>query len=347
MSRFFNDAGEQQKEEETESGTVIRYTPFFATLVFLPVIIMAVWGPPRSDTYLYLQIYRTLPAKLAEGFRKAFSSKGPAFTMLGIFVKTVFGSNPTIYRLVLALIHAIPVITVFRRYSDDYLLSIFLFLCQGIHLAWMMNGIRQFVAVTIIFAATPWLIEKQYVNVILVILVASTFHRTALFMLLVVFVVQGKAWNMRTLIFIALTIVATLIFSRNGSVFDSILDLAGYSIQAAKEFGDDGANPVRVLITMAPLVLAYFSRDILEEEYDGMLNICVNMCVISTGTMLVATVTSGIMVGRMEIYTSLYSMILLPHLIDVYFVENNKTVVKFIAAILYFILFCVERGFLC
>ena len=343
---FFLSMGSQtQREEETESETVIRYTPFFATLVFLPVIIMAVWGPPRSDTYLYLQNYRALPNKLTEGFREAFSSKGPAFIMLGIFVKTVFGSNPTIYRLVLALIHAIPVITVFRRYSDDYLFSIFLFLCQGIHLAWMMNGIRQFVAVTMIFAATPWLIEKKYVNVILVILAASAFHRTALFMLLVVFVVQGKAWNRRTLIFIALTIVATLVFSRNGGMFDSILDLAGYSIHAAKEFGDDGANPVRVLITMVPLILAYISRDILEEANDGMLNICVNMCVISTGTMLVATVTSGIMVGRMDIYTSLYSMILLPYLIDAYFSENNKAVVKSIAAILYFILFCVERGF--
>ena len=343
---FFLSMGSQtQREEETESETVIRYTPFFATLVFLPVIIMAVWGPPRSDTYLYLQNYRAVPNKLTEGFREAFSSKGPAFIMLGIFVKTVFGSNPTIYRLVLALIHAIPVITVFRRYSDDYLFSIFLFLCQGIHLAWMMNGIRQFVAVTMIFAATPWLIEKKYVNVILVILAASAFHRTALFMLLVVFVVQGKAWNRRTLIFIALTIVATLVFSRNGGMFDSILDLAGYSIHAAKEFGDDGANPVRVLITMVPLILAYISRDILEEANDGMLNICVNMCVISTGTMLVATVTSGIMVGRMDIYTSLYSMILLPYLIDAYFSENNKAVVKSIAAILYFILFCVERGF--
>ena len=119
----------------------------------------------------------------------------------------------------------------------------------------------------------------------------------------------------------------------------------GYSVDALREYGDYGVNPIRVLVSSVPLVLAFISRETLKEQDDKLINICVNMSVITTGVMLLAAVTSGITVGRMGIYTSLYNLILLPHVIESYFTENNIKVVKITAVILYFIYFCIERGF--
>ena len=61
------------------------------------------------------------------------------------------------YFLVLALVHSVPVVLIFRKYSENYLMTIFLFVAGSYHVGWMMNGLRQFMAVVIIFAATLFL----------------------------------------------------------------------------------------------------------------------------------------------------------------------------------------------
>lgn len=334
-----------QREEITEEGCMQRCTPLFAILVFLPIILMTVWGPPRSDTFLYLSVFETLPSSLKEGWREAILSDRPGFVMLGVIVKHLFGSdNTTAYRLVIALIHSLPIIAINRKYSDDYPLTIYLFVASSMHLAWMMNGLRQFIAVTIIFMTTPWMVEKKYTQVILVILFAATFHNTALFMIPVVFIVQGEIWNWKTIIFSAIAVMAALLFFRNASLFDEFSNSLGYSVEWARNSGDDGVNPLRVLVNAVPMVLSFVSRNKLRDENVKIINICVNMSVITTGVYLIGMVTSGIMVGRMPIYTSMYNLILLPHVIDLYFEGNDSMVFKLITVVLYFAYFYIQRG---
>ena len=61
----------------------------------------------------------------------------------------------------LASIQAIILVTIYRKYSTNYLLSIFLFIASTDYLSWMFNGVRQFAAVTIIFASTKFMLEKK------------------------------------------------------------------------------------------------------------------------------------------------------------------------------------------
>lgn len=68
------------------------------------------------------------------------------------------------------------------------------------YLSWMNNGIRQFVAVVIVFAGTKWLLERKNIQYILLVLFASLFHQTALLMIPIGFILQGKAWNIKTLL---------------------------------------------------------------------------------------------------------------------------------------------------
>lgn len=344
---MFLSMGEQtQREELADEGHVYRYTPLFALLIFLPILLMAVWGPPRSDTSLYLSVFETLPSNLREGWKEAVSSNRLGFVLLGVIVKILFGAhNTTAYRLVISLIHAIPIITINRRYSDDYWFSIYLFVASSMHLAWMMNGLRQFIAVSIIFMATPWLIEKKYMQVICAILLAATFHNTALFMIPVVFIVQGEIWNWKTILFSVIAVLATFIFVRNVNVFNEFSSSIGYSIEWARNGGDDGVNPLRVLVNSIPMAFSFVFRNKIRDENSKIINICVNMSVITTGIYLIGMVTSGIMVGRMPIYTSLYNLILLPHIINTYFEGNNSIVIKSITIIMYFIYFYVQRGF--
>ena len=335
---------EMEREETIDGEVVYRYTPFFALLIFFPILLMIVWGRPRSDTYLYLRVFHELPNNVLIGIKEALHSESPGFFMLGVFVKALFGENETAYRLVIALIHAVPIIVLLRRYSKEYLFSVYLFVATGAHLSWMMNGLRQFIAVTITLIAAPWIANKEYVRVICTILLASLFHKTALFMIPVIFIVQGEIWNRKTTAFILIVILSAFVFSRNMDMFDRIASTFGYSTVWAREGGDDGANPLRVFVSAVPMVLAFLSREQIREDNNKMINICVNMSVITAGMMLLAVFTSGILVGRMPIYTSIYNLILLPYAIDACFEENSTLIVKTAAVVLYFIVFYLQWG---
>lgn len=340
FSRVFN----VKRYEMLEGEWVMRYQPWFAVVVFMPVILMTVYGRVRSDVYLYMANYRNLPSTIREGWGILQTTKSKGFTLLGLVVKQFSGGSETAYRMVLALIHSIPVVFIIRKYSEEYIFSIYVFIAGCNHLAWMMNGQRQFIAVTLIFATTPWIIEKKYFRSILVILFASMFHTTALYMLPVIFIVQGEAWNWKTLLVSISAMIGAVFFARDSSMFDQFADTIGYSLETVKNWGDDGMNPIRVAVFAVPLVLALLSIDKIRNENYAIVNVCINMTVITVGIGLIAVVTSGIMTGRMPIYTSMYGLILLPAVIRSCFLKRTRPFVYLFAVILYYLYYYVEVG---
>lgn len=314
-----------------------RSRPVFAFIVFSPIFIMTVWGPLRADMFAYIRGFRGLdPANALLSIQRA---KDPGFSIFNIIVKTLFGSDITIYRFIIAAIHTVPVVLILRKYSEDYVYSVFLFIALGYHLAWMMNGLRQFMAVTIIFAATPWFIKQDTSKCVLVILLAATLHKTALFFLPIMFIVRGSVWEWKTVLFSVLIVIAMVIISRYPSAFDSFADSVGYSLQAIRSEGDDGVNPIRVLVHAIPMLLSLLFREGIQKENNPLINMCVNMSVITTGIYLLGMLTSGIMIGRMPIYTSLYNLILLPYLIR-RFISREMSQIVFLGSIVLFTAYC-------
>lgn len=80
---------------------------------------------------------------------------------------------------------------IFRKKSEDYLLSILIFISFGFYLFYF-NGLRQGIAMAIVALATPYLINKNFLKYALIILLASSFHKSALIMLLFYFIIHLK-----------------------------------------------------------------------------------------------------------------------------------------------------------
>jgi len=328
---------------------VYRWKIEFAVIAFLPVLYLVTLTPPRSDTVLYLNIYNKMPTSLSYLINDILhSDTGHGFKIFEWVIKKLSDGSELVFRIILASLHSIPVLYVFRRYSRDYLLSLYLFIATGCHIAWMMNGLRQFLAVSIIMAATPLMLKKKYFPLICVILLATTVHSSAILMLPVIFIVQGKPWNKKTLAFIVVAIALMYIFSQDASVMDSLLENTEYAgtMEKAAEIGDDGTSPIRVLVCSMPTILAFIGRRNIGNDDDPVINLCVNMSVIATGLYLVSMVTSGIMVGRLPIYTSLYSYVLMPYLLQRIFKKDSANLVTTIMIILYFAYYLYAyRGF--
>lgn len=295
-----------------------RWNILMAIIVFIPVIHLASMGTPIGDTSVYINGYTASEASwqsIIQTIRQHESGFG--FIVFRDTIKILSGGSVAAFRAILALCQILPVILVYRKYSTSYMVSAFLFVAAGNHIAWMMNGLRQFLAAAIVFAGTGFILRKRLVPAITLILVAATVHTSALVMLPVIFIVQGKAWNKKTMLYIAVAIIAMFVFSRRADLMDMLLQGTEYegAVEAWQNLGDEGVNPIRVLVNAIPVILAFYARRPINRKNDPVLNICVNMAIINLGIYLIAMVTSGMMVGRLPLYVSLYTYILLPYLV--------------------------------
>ena len=332
--------------EKNENNIVVkRWISLMAVVLFFPVFWTACLGTPVNDVPIYIASYKLIPNTWQGMINYILKEdSGQGFIVLEWIIKCIFHGDVTAFRICLALIHSVPVIYIFRKYCEQYWIGIYLFVASACPMAWMMNGMRQFVAVVIIFSALPLMIRKEYMKVILLVILATTFHMSAIIMLPIVFIVQGKAWNKKTLIFIAVAIVAVFALNNNATLTDSLLQGTEYagSISAMAAGGDDGVNPIRVLVSAVPMLLSFIERRIIREENNQLIHICVNMSIITVGLNLVAMVTSGILVGRLAIYTNLYGFLILPYLIRKGFTKESQKIVNIMLVILYFIYYLVE-----
>ena len=309
-----------------------RVKPGFAIITVLPLIW---WAATRSqwlfDTNVYVKAYTDMPSSLS-GLSSYLETieKDKGFSVLSVFIKSLVGNNWTNYFLILALIKIVLLALVYRKYSTHYIVALFLFITTTDYVSWMQNGIRQFTAVMIIFAATGLMLKKKYIPVIAVILLASTIHGSALLMIPMVLIAQGKPWNQKTLMAIVVFAIAIFYVDQFTDLLDVLLDETQYTnvVTDWQEGGDDGTNPIRVLVYAIPTILSIVGYRQIKEADDPVISFACNMGIMSTLLYCISTVTSGIFIGRLPIYCSLYATgILLPWELDNLFTKESTRII--------------------
>ena len=319
-----------------------RYSCFFAFLVILPLLFMVANRTLYfGDTAGYRMSFLRMPSELSDlPDYMGTVEKDCGFSFFSVLIKCFISQDPIVYFFIIALIQVMCLINVYRKHSIDYVLSVAIFILSSDYISWMYNGIRQFIAVTIIFAATTLLLKKKYIPVFAIIYFASLFHRSALIMIPIMIILQGKAWNKRTLLFIGLTIMAILFVGEFTDLLDSSMADTQYQ-KAVTEFtasGDDGTNPIRVLVYAIPTIIAFIGRKEIIKSDNKLIHFCVNASLVSTGLYAISIFTSGIFLGRVPIYVSLYNYILLPWEIK-HIIPEHLQRTLFVAMIGFYLIF--------
>ena len=189
------------------------------------------------------------------------------------------------------------------------------------------NGMRQFIAVSVIFVATDLLLQKKYIWYYAVVLLMSTFHASALIMIPLTLFVLGGPWNKRTVLF---TVFALAAINFSGALRNLIADFMAetqYSSEVNQFLETQGTNFFRVLVFCVPPVLALALKRYLFAIKSPILDLSTNMSIISMGMYIISAVTSGVFVGRIPIYFSLYNYILLPGLVENVFEKKSQKLV--------------------
>lgn len=324
----------------------VRFRKGFAFFAVIPLVWMAMNRPYYfGDTAAYVNYFRGMPEHFSE--LSAFAStltKDRGFYYCSAVIKVLISNNDRVYLFIVALIQICCVVSVFRKYSFDYLFSLFLFIASTDYISWMFNGIRQFTAVVIVFAATTLMLKKKYISLLLVILLASTMHQSALLMIPLVFIAQGKAWNIKTLLFCGFAVLAFVYVGQFTEIMDSALSATQYVnvVSDYTAWQDDGVNPIRALIYSVPAVISFVFRKQIWEAEDPLINLCANMSIVTMGLYIVAVATSGIFLGRLPIYASLFCYILLPWEINHCFADGKRREMRGAIYIMYIVYYFVQ-----
>lgn len=232
----------------------------------------------------------------------------------------------------------------YRRYTSEIVACAFFFFASTDMWSWSMNGMRQFLAATIIFALTPLLISGKSRNIIVfiaLVLLLTTFHQSCLIVIPLYLATLGKPFNKKTVSVLILCVLAVVFINQFTSIMDLALEDSNYSQVTTQMLEDNGANPLRVLFYSIPAILAIIFKNRFNENTPKIISISVNMSLITMGLYLVAMVTSGIYIGRLPIYFSLFNYILLPWEINNFF-KNNKFITAFVIVLVYIVFFVFQ-----
>lgn len=214
------------------------------------------------------------------------------------------------------------------KYSPNFVVSIMLYLFVG---QWTgcFNGVRQYLAAAILFMGHRFILERKLKQYVIVVLVASLAHTTALVMIFPYFVMTRKISKIQLLFFAAGAFVVSqaseLLFALIGFYKDSQLILEGYIVNEVNIF--------RVLVGFVPLLIYWlFSK---KTENSAETEFYLNGMFLNAFAMA-ATMNSAYL-ARIGIYTGIFVPIGYAHLFRTIKLRNNKIILMICMFAFYFL----------
>lgn len=313
-------------------------------IMVLPYILWTGYRPFVADTGAYARHFNNSTASFGELLRTITSSEDWGFYGLMIVLKMLGVQTYQAYFLVMAAIQLWCMTYIFRKYSTSFWTSFFMFIASTDYISWMQNGMRQFTAVCITFAAFDLLVRRKYIWFVVVILFASTFHASALIVLPFAYVMNGPALNRKSFLMIGAVALMIPLMDSLTPLLERLLADTQYGDVIGGEIwlNDDGTNMVRVLVYSVPALMALLGFRYILRSRDRAANLCINASMITMAVYVASAVTSGIYIGRIPIYTTLHGYAVLPWLIDQIFEKLSAKLMKLLLVLFYLAFFVYQ-----
>lgn len=308
-----------------------RWYWFSAILLVLPYVLWAAYRPFTGDTGAYSRRFLVAPSRFEDIPNYMLTrKKDRGFELLIAVLKCLGVPNYQTMFLIFAAFQMWCMVYTFRRYSPNFWISFFLFIVSTDYISWMFNGIRQFTAVCMSFAALRLLVERKYVRFSMVILLAYTIHASVLVMIPLAFIMQGSALNRKTLMTIVFAVLCIPFIDRFTPLLEQMLSDTQYGDVMSNEIWttDDGTNLFRVMVYSVPAIITILGYPYVVGSKDPVMNLCMNASVVTASVYLISSVTSGVYVGRLPIYTTLHGYIVLPWVVDQVFEKQTAKLMK-------------------
>lgn len=295
--------------EPDQNGAYARLEVWSVALILIAVFVCGL-RIRYNDTGTYIQGFLSSPR--IDGIKLSELTLGdcPGFLYLQAAVRSIT-DNAHLFIMLCAALSVAPVLIFLKRYSNNFFLSMFLYITAGQFL-FSLAAIKQAIAIAIAIWAIPLYHKKKYLAAVLLLLLAALFHPYVL-LYLALPLLTGKPWGINTL-FIVLVIGGVAVFFQ-----PSMQVMLGFAESLGDDFSDEsvtgtGVNVFRVLVyAMTPLLSLIFLDRVRERE-DRYQHTFINIAILCFGIMFLALFGTANLIARVALYLSFSLALSLPYI---------------------------------
>ncbi|WP_338449843.1 EpsG family protein [Niallia oryzisoli] len=312
--------------------TYVKPNKFLIFIAMLSLVLVSGLRNNIGDTFFYMHSYSIMKdtSLLDIKFEDEFG-----FNILQIILHNI-SKDPQLLVFTTACITNVLIVIALYKYSRMIEISLYVYIASGLFTV-SMNGIRQSLAAAMIFLATKYLLDGNFKKFLLVVLLASTIHQSALIFIPVYFIVRRKAWTRDTYIILGAGVLIVIGFNEFSQLLFSAIEDTKYGVYSSVNEG--GSSLLRVAVNAFPLVIAFFGREKLRELWSKS-DYVVNL--VTLGVVFIIIATKNWIFARFNIYFGLYSVILVSWLV-VLMAKQDRRFVYYGILICYFIFFIYEQ----
>lgn len=310
---FFSDRFSTKKENLSGYAYKEKY------LWLLMTTAMAVFAGLRTqynDTGTYLETYNLLTNSNFDfsSIEWKFGSNF-GFNVITILLKSL-GFTDNGYLMAFSVVTYFIYIWFIRKYSTDFLMSVFLFFCFVY--TFPFAAIKQSIAVAFCLVAVDKAINKKWFWFVFWIFIAETFHAYS-FLYLIIPLLFFVPWqNNKTFMWIVIFFfIGILLRPMLGTVL-SITDALGegYTVES---FNQTGVNPFRTVVCLVPLALSFVLRKQINDPYNEVNRaegLCMNLAFLNGEMMFVALFGTANYFARLANYFYIFPVIAVPRMLN-------------------------------
>ena len=236
------------------------------TLILSSTILVTVAGCRYQDYYSdFLINYNHMIRMKSISWVECFSESNVGHAFFRKIIIEVL-KNPQWYFFITSLFIVGAVIIITKKYSPNFFLSIVLYYTIGIYFEGN-NVTRQTVAIAITMIAWKYIMEQKITKYLIVMLVAFSFHTSAVFFVPMYFL-SKIPFKKKHLYIYSIIGVISLILRNNIIRFFQYFIYGDYVGQA---YGTESSNPLRILLVLVVifyLVMLLQNRDYAIEYID-------------------------------------------------------------------------------
>ncbi|MCP8617523.1 EpsG family protein [Salirhabdus salicampi] len=312
------------EKKDIKNNIQIKNNRFFIFLTVLwLVLISGLRWQVGTDYWQYSLNYQRYTYQF---FNDLLTYSEPGIKFIAWFSEVFYDDYATMFFISSLITIGLFVITI-SKYSNMYTFSMLLFIFIGV---WhgSFNGVKQYLACAILLAGHRHIISKSFVKYLLIVLLAGTFHYSALGMIILYFV-PSKILKIRHIIL--LMFVSFAVIYSYDYIFELIENIKADSF-AITQYVTREVNLLRILVNFAPLIVYFTITNKSKLSKEDLFY--VNLLFINAAFAL-ATSQSAYL-ARFLIYTNAFAILGIPRLINI-----KDKYLKFLLTMIIVILYAV------
>lgn len=298
-----------------------------------------------NDTQVYVYGFvNKIPADIWDlGLEDLRLGQNPGFLLYQSFIKSYISTDPQIFLLISAVITNILIIAFYRKYARFFSLTIFMYITSGLFV-FSMAAIKQSLAMSIIAWSIPFALQRNWIKFLLLVLLAMTIHSFALIFLIIPLFIGEKIWGKKAYLLILSALVLGIFFTNFINIFVPLINDLKEIETSYSYFEGESINIFRVMVFGVTPVISWLYRKRVNLHNDQVLNLSINMSIISFIFMLIAINGGANSFGRMANYFELFTYVALPVLLQKYLQPKIRTFIVLLAIIGYYGFFYYQFG---